>query len=121
MSRTVHHKTTPQWSGTSPWRTTTVVGFRYSAAVLADARDHRPRPQRVRRRVDFYSFPRSLARDTEVSRLAEITERRARQTLRRELAGIRRRVNRLSTGALHWCDIDVTPARHRHEGIWHSW
>ena len=68
--------------------------------------------------------PRSNPHDREVSRLARIEERRARQALRHELGAIRQQVNGLSTGRLRQeavDEADVPPTRHRHGALWDAW
>ncbi|MFD9891164.1 hypothetical protein ACFWY9_17610 [Amycolatopsis sp. NPDC059027] len=123
MSRTAHHvppaHRSPSRHG---WNSVTLTDLRYDHAARSRARSERRRvrPRLIRRRVEVHAFPRSLPHDREISRLARLAERGARQRLRRELTVLRREANdrgriRTDTGN------DPAPVRHRHGAEWHSW
>ncbi|MFD4861038.1 hypothetical protein [Streptomyces atratus] len=127
MARTAHHLPPSQTRKTYddrvniPWHSVVLNALRYSARSLTEAagEGRRPRPQRVRRRVNVYCFPRHN-RDRGVSRDSALAERRARQRLRAQAGTIRRLVN-TPTGELarEAADmVDVPPANHRHSSIW---
>ncbi|MEU0397394.1 hypothetical protein ABZ208_32405 [Streptomyces sp. NPDC006208] len=129
MSRTAHH--VPPSRGTitdhkipgSPWHSVVIYDHRYSAAVLAEAARAaaRPRPQPVRRAVGVYVFPRHN-RDRGVVHDSALEERRARQRLRARTGLLRRLVNS-ADGTLRpdaADTVDIPPARHRHNSIWHA-
>ncbi|WP_329571280.1 hypothetical protein [Kitasatospora sp. NBC_01266] len=99
-----------------------LVDLRYSTRNLTEAAKERRRPQpgAVRRRVDAYSYARSIVRDRSVSRLAWDEERRTRQRLRAELGLVQRQLNARTDGrpAIARTDIpDIVPARHRHSAL----
>ncbi|MFE0024465.1 hypothetical protein [Amycolatopsis sp. NPDC059021] len=123
MSRTAHHvppaHRSPSRHG---WNSVALTDLRYDHAAWRQARleRRRVRPRLIRRRVEVCAFPRSIPHDREISRLARLAERRARQRLRRELAVLRREVNargRIRAGTGN----DPEPARHRHGAGWHAW
>ncbi|GGT10469.1 hypothetical protein GCM10010207_06330 [Streptomyces atratus] len=67
MARTAHHlppsqtrKTCNDDRASGPWHSVVLNALRYSARSLTEAASEgrRPRPQRVRRRVSVYRFPR---------------------------------------------------------------
>ncbi|WP_083975589.1 hypothetical protein [Kitasatospora mediocidica] len=100
-----------------------VVDLRYSTRSLTEAAKERrrPQPRAIRRRVDVYSYARSIVRDRSVSRLACDEERRARQRLRTDLGLVRQQLNARTDGrpAIARTDIpDIIPARHRHSALW---
>ncbi|MEY9969057.1 hypothetical protein ABIA33_007144 [Streptacidiphilus sp. MAP12-16] len=130
-SRTVHHipnthahdSTRVILSPSAPWQTVVLVDLRYSAACLAQAarEGRRPRPQRRRYSVLVYSYARYAARSRSVSREAAQDERRARQALRTRLDTVHRQLAVRGYGeefARAAVDLDVVPARHRHNVVW---
>ncbi|WP_256103071.1 hypothetical protein [Streptomyces sp. Ncost-T10-10d] len=127
MARTAHHLPPSQTRKSyddrvgSPWHCVVLNALRYSTRSLIEgaSEGRRPRPQRVRRRVNVYCFPRHN-RDRGVSRDSALAERRARQRLRAQ-AGIMLRLVNSPTGELA-CEaadmVDVPPANHQHSSIW---
>jgi hypothetical protein len=115
MSRTAHH--VPRRgcaTGEDVWpaqRVSTIFDLRYSANCRAQAagQGRRPIPEPVRRKAAVYSFARSDLHDREISEWARVQERRARQRLRLEIRAV------LQSLAF---DTELTPARHRRDGIW---
>ena len=106
MSRTAHHISYAHELASCPWRTVILYDLRFSAASLV-VQGKRPQPERIRRAVAIYSYPRAFNDNREVACLARFSERKARRRLRHEL----RRM-----------DVDdVTPVRHRHEAVYHAW
>jgi hypothetical protein len=102
-----------------------LVDLRYSAACLAQAgrEGRRPRPQRRRHSVRVYSYARYAVRSRSVSREAAQDERRARQALRTRLGALHRQLAVLGCGkegARAAVDVDVVPARHRHNAVWQA-
>ncbi|MEU7746689.1 hypothetical protein [Nonomuraea sp. NPDC049158] len=69
-------------------------------------------------KVDVYSWARADPRDQSVSEWAGIEERQARQRLRLRLEAIRQRINATTDGCLAIDDLEIHPARHRHNAIW---
>lgn len=133
VSRTVHHipnthahdSTRGTVSPGAPWRTVVLVDLRYSAACLAQAGREgcRPRPRRRRHSVRVYSYARYAVRSRSVSREAAQDERRARQALRTGLGALHRQLAVLGCGeevARAAVDLDVVPARHRHNAVWQA-
>lgn len=130
MSRTAHHISTTRTGSVTrsrrAWRAVSLVDLRFSEDCLRAAvvEGRRPRPRLVRREVEVFSYPRSASRDREVSRIARLDERRARQALRRELGVVRRHANRVTNGQPHretTTDMDIAPVRHRHNAAWQAW
>ncbi|MFF4320177.1 hypothetical protein [Streptomyces sp. NPDC001568] len=144
MSRTAHHippshgeELPPGRPAGSPWHVVVLHDLRFSARSLADAEREstRPRPVRVRRRVEVHSFPRHN-RDASVALASNIEERRARQLLRARVgaflallhpagrapeAAVRGADAEAGVAALaDAVDVDVPPARHRHGSLWHA-
>ncbi|MFF1839523.1 hypothetical protein ACFVXE_35940 [Streptomyces sp. NPDC058231] len=127
MARTAHHRPPSQTKQSrsdlsgAPWHSVVLRDLRYSARCLSVAVNgsHRPRPDRGRRRVDVYCFPRHN-RDRSIARWSTQRERQARQQLRRQAAAIRGLVyatsGELSAEAADI--VDVCPPRHRHSSIW---
>ncbi|MEU9033083.1 hypothetical protein AB0D46_37425 [Streptomyces sp. NPDC048383] len=153
MSRTAHHippkhgeEPPPGRPAGSPWHIVVLHDLRFSARGLADAEreSNRPRPVRIRRRVEVHAFPRHH-RDASVSWASRVEERRARQLLRARLGLFRALLHPAgrasvagATGAgaeaggdaetgaaagagllvrAHAVDVDVPPARHRHGSL----
>ena len=106
MARTAQHMSHVREQVGRAWRTIVLYDLRYSAACLA-VQGRRPRPERVRRVVAIYSYPRAFTDNREVGRLARIAERQARRRLRHELRQLE--------------VDDVVPVRHRHEAVYHAW
>ncbi|MFD3871258.1 hypothetical protein [Streptomyces sp. NPDC058623] len=138
MSRTAHHippkhgeEPPPGRPAGSPWHIVVLHDLRFSARGLADAEreSNRPRPVRIRRRVEVHAFPRHH-RDASVSWASRVEERRARQLLRARLGLFRALLHpdgrapvagaAAGAGLLvraHAVDVDVPPARHRHGSL----
>ncbi|MFJ3834526.1 hypothetical protein ACWGHM_06920 [Streptomyces sp. NPDC054904] len=148
MSRTAHHippsrgeETPPGRPAGSPWHSVVLHDLRFSARCFADAarESSRPRPVRIRRRVEFHSFPRHN-RDASVAWASAVEERRARQLLRARVGTLLALLHPAGAGpvraasdvdaaagadpgvgaaaAADAADVDVPPARHRHGSLW---
>jgi hypothetical protein len=147
MSRTVHHivytrrRSTQErnreyeeliasggncWMSYHPLFTTmewhTLYDLRYSAAEVAKAeRDgRRPRPTKLRHRLEAYEYPRSYG----LRVIGGISNRQERG-LRAADRVMDRRVRQMLRGAQDaveaaW-DVDFPDPRHRHFGVWDSW
>ncbi|MFF3018714.1 hypothetical protein [Streptomyces sp. NPDC057939] len=144
MSRTAHHippshgeETPPGRPAGSPWHSVVLHDLRFSARGFADAarESTRPRPVKVRRRVEVRSFPRHN-RDSSVAWASAIEERRARQLLRARVGLLLALLHPAGTGpvraaadadaeagvaaAADAANVDIPPARHRHGSLWHA-
>ncbi|MFD5912898.1 hypothetical protein ACFWHL_29705 [Streptomyces massasporeus] len=127
VTRTAHHIRPPHSrsaydrSSGKPWRSVVLHDLRYSARSFADAKREstRPRPHKVRRAVDVYSFAR-YQRDASVAQWSAVEERRARQRLRTQVGTLLGLVNTTADElALDAADtVDIPPARHRRGSLW---
>ncbi|MFJ4280504.1 hypothetical protein [Streptomyces massasporeus] len=127
MTRTAHHIRPPHSrkaydnSPGTPWCSVVLHDLRYSARSITEATGEcrRPRPRKIRRAVDVYSFAR-YQRDASVARWSALEERRARQRLRTQVGTLLRLVNTTSGElALDAADtVDIPPARHRRGSLW---
>ncbi|MFG3722938.1 hypothetical protein ACGF8D_34670 [Streptomyces massasporeus] len=127
MTRTAHHTRPPHGrrahdnSPGTPWCSVVLHDLRYSARGITDAtrESRRPRPHKVRRAVDVYSFAR-YRRDASVARWSAVEERRARQRLRSDVGTLLGLVNTTAGElALDAADtVDIPPARHRRGSLW---
>ncbi|MEU9573792.1 hypothetical protein AB0D62_28790 [Streptomyces massasporeus] len=127
MTRTAHHIRPPHSrsaydnSAGKPWRSVVLHDLRYSAHSIAQAarESRRPRPDKVRRAVDVYSFAR-YQRDASVAQWSAVEERRARQRLRTQvgtlLALVNTSVGELALDAAEM--VDIPPTRHRRGSLW---
>ncbi|WP_155374682.1 hypothetical protein [Catellatospora vulcania] len=95
-----------------PLRVAELYDLRYSHACLRDARreGRRPRPQRLRHRVEVHRWARWRPGDDDAARFAARAEREARQRLRKAL--------RAAVRDPHDPDLDVLPYHHRHGAQW---
>ncbi|MFD8227758.1 hypothetical protein ACFV16_26770 [Streptomyces massasporeus] len=127
MTRTAHHIRPPHSrsaygnSSGKPWRSVVLHDLRYSARSITEAarESRRPRPDKVRRAVDVYSFAR-YQRDASVAQWSAVEERRARQRLRTRVRTLRGLVNTSADElALEAAEmVDIPPARHRRGSLW---
>ncbi|MEU0897750.1 hypothetical protein [Streptomyces massasporeus] len=126
MTRTAHHIRPPRSrsaydnSSGTPWSSVVLHDLRYSARNFTDAtrESRKPRPHRIRRSVDVYSFAR-YRRDASVARWSAVEERRARQRLRTRVGILLRLVNTADELALDAANtVDIPPARHRRGSLW---
>lgn len=127
MTRTAHHIRPPHSrraydrSSGKPWRSVVLHDLRYSARGLTDAKreSRKPRPHKVRRVVDVYSFAR-YQRDASMAQWSAVEERRARQRLRTQVGTLLGLVNTTAGElALDAADtVDIPPARHRRGSLW---
>ncbi|MFF9121313.1 hypothetical protein ACF09Y_38165 [Streptomyces massasporeus] len=127
MTRTAHHIRPPHSrraydnSSGKPWRSVVLHDLRYSAHSIAQAarESRRPRPDKVRRAVDVYSFAR-YRRDASVAQWSAVEERRARQRLRTQVGTLLALVNttagELALDAAEM--VDIPPTRHRRGALW---
>jgi len=142
MSRTVHHVPYNHRTGTRRydadgrlyifawWRATYPStaneirsALRYSAAALAQAEraGHRPRPDRVTRRLEAGTYPRTFNLGHVIGGISNRQERALRAADR----AVGREVGKMLRGAQDavqaaW-DVESPDPRHRHFGVWDSW
>lgn len=93
-------------------RVAELCDLRYSHASRRDARreGRRPRPQRLRHRVEVHRWARWRPGDADAGRFAREFERKARRRLRSAL--------RAAVRDPHDPDLDIPPLRHRHSAHW---
>ncbi|GAA1399293.1 hypothetical protein [Catellatospora coxensis] len=93
-------------------RVAELCDLRYSRACLraAHRQGRRPRPQRLRHRVEVHRWARRRPGDADAGRFAREAERRARRRLHRAL--------RAAVRDPHAPGLDIPPYHHRHGAHW---
>lgn len=100
-----------------------VFTLRYSAAAerRAEESGHRPRPEKLRRRLRAYTYPRTFGMGRIVSEPARRLQRALRAAERATERQIRAVLRAAPDPVEQAWDVDFPDPRHRHFGVWDAW